>query len=389
MVFSITVNTKPIEDRLSAILAERRQIEQQLDATKTDSVEQKRANLFIEMENLKLVLSAPERDYQAYLENLRGWEAKRERILGSAEQVGSIRYLEMQLTELANLPKSLNDLQLQRNAKVLEIHLEKEKLRSYYSFYYGAVQEFLKDHPIAKSENFKLTFNVSIVQDGFLDTFLKYIDQRKLGPFAGVGEGSGSLKRLLDSTDFDSPDSALEFTHKLMEMMIEHDGKKIEIRDQLRQDVSLQALYDFIFSLSYLHPIYNLRWDQKALEQLSPGERGNLLLIFYLLVDRENIPLVIDQPEENLDNQTVYKILVPCIKDAKKRRQIVMVTHNPNLAVVCDAEQVIYSEIAKDKGNEVTYISGSIEDPVMNKKIIDVLEGTRPAFDKRDAKYLP
>jgi len=129
--------------------------------------------------------------------------------------------------------------------------------------------------------------------------------------------------------------------------------------------------------------------DQKALEQLSPGERGNLLLIFYLLVDRENIPLVIDQPEENLDNQTVYKILVPCIKDAKKRRQIVMVTHNPNLAVVCDAEQVIYSEIAKDKGNEVTYISGSIEDPVMNKKIIDVLEGTRPAFDKRDAKYLP
>ena len=55
-------------------------------------------------------------------------------------------------------------------------------------------------------------------------------------------------------------------------------------------------------------------------EQLSPGERGNLLLIFYLLVDQNDIPLVIDQPEENLDNQTVFKTLVPSIKDAKKRR---------------------------------------------------------------------
>jgi len=121
---------------------------------------------------------------------------------------------------------------------------------------------------------------------------------------------------------------------------------------------------------------------------LSPGERGNLILIFYLLVDRDDIPLVIDQPEENLDNQTVVRTLVPCMKDAKKRRQIVMVTHNPNLAVVCDAEQVIYAEINKQLDNEVTYISGSIEDPVINKKIVDVLEGTRPAFDKRDSKYL-
>jgi hypothetical protein len=66
-----------------------------------------------------------------------------------------------------------------------------------------------------------------------------------------------------------------------------------------------------------------------------------------------------------------------------------MVTHNPNLAVVCDAEQVIYAEIRKDHGNEVRYITGSIEDPMMNQKIIDVLEGTRPAFDQRDARYQP
>ena len=80
---------------------------------------------------------------------------------------------------------------------------------------------------------------------------------------------------------------------------------------------------------------------------------------------------------------------MPCIKDAKKRRQIVMVTHNPNLAVVCDAEQIICAEMQKDHENAVNYISGSIEDPMINAKIVDILEGTRPAFDKRDDKYLP
>ena len=143
-----------------------------------------------------------------------------------------------------------------------------------------------------------------------------------------------------------------------------------------------------MFSLNYLSPTYNLQWDGKGLEQLSPGERGNLLLIFYLMVDKDDVPLVIDQPEENLDNQTVFHTLVPCIRDAKNRRQIVMVTHNPNLAVVCDAEQVIYAEIHKDRGNEVIYVSGALESPGINKHVLDVLEGTRPAFDRRDVAYL-
>jgi len=91
----------------------------------------------------------------------------------------------------------------------------------------------------------------------------------------------------------------------------------IEIKDQLRQG-SAKELYDYVFLLGYLSPIYNLQWDGEGLEQLSPSERGNLLLIFYLLVDQDDIPLVIDQSEENLDNQTVFRTLVPCIKDAKK-----------------------------------------------------------------------
>ena len=118
---------------------------------------------------------------------------------------------------------------------------------------------------------------------------------------------------------------------------------------------TVQELYDYLFGFDYLGTKYDLKVDQKDLSELSPGERGGLLLIFYLMLDRQDIPLVIDQPEDNLDNKSVYEILVTFIKQAKKRRQIILVTHNPNLAVVADAEQIIHVSIDK-KGASTTLI---------------------------------
>jgi hypothetical protein len=106
-----------------------------------------------------------------------------------------------------------------------------------------------------------------------------------------------------------------------------------------------------------------------------------------LLIDKGDIPLIIDQPEENLDNQTVYEFLAPCMDEARHRRQIIIVTHNPNLAVACDAEQIICAEIDKGNGNSLTYLSGAIENPKINKRVVDILEGTSPAFRNRESKY--
>ena len=72
------------------------------------------------------------------------------------------------------------------------------------------------------------------------------------------------------------------------------------------------------------------------------------------------------------------------IKESKKKRQIIIVTHNPNLAVVCDAEQIIYVKIEKENKNKLTIVSGAIENPVIN---VEILEGTFPAFENRTAKY--
>jgi DNA repair exonuclease SbcCD ATPase subunit len=159
------------------------------------------------------------------------------------------------------------------------------------------------------------------------------------------------------------------------------------IASQLRRNVDVKALYDFLWSFGYLEPEYSLKLDGKDLSHLSPGERGTLLLVFYLLVDKSNKPIIVDQPEENLDSQTVFRLLIPVIKDVKKRRQIIMVTHSPNIAVVCDAEQIIHAHIDRSAGNSVIYTMGGIESPDINRFLVDVLEGTRPAFDNRGAKY--
>lgn len=388
-LISFKIESNPLNEALKVIDDERSAIAEKLSSDKPGSSEQKRKAAAIAIETLQTRLSAPQRAYQTYLTMHKEWETGRTRLIGNGQAAGSIRYFERQLEDLDRLPVQLKRLQRDRDRKLLEIFREKQRLRQDDETYYGAVQTFLDEHPLAASEQFRLTFHVSMAQSGFAEAFLGRLNRRRFGPFMGDEEGASEMKRLLNAANFDSALGILRFIKTLFRRLSERDGRSLLLKDQLRQGVTVHELYNFAFSLGFLSPIYNLQWDGKGLEQLSPGERGNLLLIFYLLVDRDDIPLVIDQPEENLDNQTVYKTLVPCIKDAKKRRQILVVTHNPNLAVVCDAEQVICAEIRKDHENTVTYTSGSIEDPVINRRIVDVLEGTRPAFDKRDDKYIP
>jgi predicted ATPase len=161
-----------------------------------------------------------------------------------------------------------------------------------------------------------------------------------------------------------------------------------DVFKQMKGKRLVQELYDYLFGFDYLVTKYDLKVDQKDLSELSPGERGGLLLVFYLMLDRRDTPLVIDQPEDNLDNKSVYEILVTFIKEAKKRRQIILVTHNPNLAVVADAEQIIHVSIdKKDSINDFDFFSGSIEDDRINQAVVDILEGTMPAFDNRRLKY--
>jgi ABC-type multidrug transport system ATPase subunit len=153
----------------------------------------------------------------------------------------------------------------------------------------------------------------------------------------------------------------------------------------LRKGTQLREVYNYLFGLSYLDAQYELRSDGRPITELSPGEKGTILLMFYLLVDRSGRPIALDQPDENLDSHTIHTLLRPAIRAAKANRQILVVTHSPNLAVVGDADQVI---VASCDRTRFQYTSGSIENPGIRDLVVRVLEGTWPAFSDRRRKYL-
>ena len=195
--------------------------------------------------------------------------------------------------------------------------------------------------------------------------------------------------KLIKEVDFDNKDSVKVFLNNVVEAIFDdkrenYDNQKRFLEGQIKNPLDL---YNSLFSLSFLDYNYELMQGSKKLQQLSPGERGALLLIFYLLLDKSDIPLIIDQPEDNLDNHSVANILVPFIRKAKGKRQIILVTHNPNLAVVSDAEQVVFVNIDKENDYDFEYQSGSIENREINDLIVKVLEGAMPAFNKRKLKY--
>lgn len=128
-------------------------------------------------------------------------------------------------------------------------------------------------------------------------------------------------------------------------------------------------------------------------ESLSPGTKGIVLLILYLGMDTNDTrPLIVDQPDENLDNESIYSLLTPYFRAAKVRRQVIVITHNPNLVVNSDSEQIIIATAKKqDNGLPViSYAAGALEDNTATgtrSQVCKILEGGDVAFRKRERRY--
>jgi energy-coupling factor transporter ATP-binding protein EcfA2 len=147
------------------------------------------------------------------------------------------------------------------------------------------------------------------------------------------------------------------------------------------------AVGKWLHSTEHLTLSYGIRYDEVEIEQLSPGTRGIVLLLLYLAIDRDDDrPLIIDQPEENLDPKSIFDELVWRFRDAKQRRQIIIVTHNANLVVNTDADQVIVASSGA-QGPErlplISYASGGLENPEIRRQVCDILEGGTAAFIER------
>jgi hypothetical protein len=334
-------------------------------------------------------LGSAQRTYEQSRTNRLAWE---ERIRALREDPDDTDALDPLVATLGRLeqdvPAQLGVLRETRDDLCLRIHEVLGEVLDVYRDLSQHVQEFLATDELTR-DHYQLQFDLALTPLNLPDSLFQILKHQ--GPLAGADTTRAWVREQVETTDFESASSVLRLARaiegKILDGHADDQDRTAVLHGLLRSGHSAVELYDLLFGVAFVRPRYRLALRGRLLEQLSPGERGILLLIFYLIVDRSDLPLIIDQPEGNLNNQSIYEHLVPVIRRAKESRQIIMVSHNPNIVVGCDADQIIHAELDQAAGCCITYSTGALEHPQFRELTIDKLEGTRPAFQERSEAY--
>jgi len=173
----------------------------------------------------------------------------------------------------------------------------------------------------------------------------------------------------------------------------------------LNQSATAKSFLKILFD-DYFYDYWDVKYQNDHLGAISTGKASFVILMLIVGLSNSKSPLIIDQPEDNLDNRSISKDLVNYLRDKKIERQIILVTHNPNIVVNADAENIIIADQRGQDNNSTcpflfNYINGSIEySKKKNESITDTLnsmgirehiteivEGGEEAFLKREQKY--
>jgi energy-coupling factor transporter ATP-binding protein EcfA2 len=218
-------------------------------------------------------------------------------------------------------------------------------------------------------------------------------DQRKTIPYGTFQElGEAARKTLVPAWTSGDP---TQIGPAIKEFLDEFRKTELPPAKYLRSGVTVQDLLEWLYEVEHVRLNYSLKYNGTDLEKLSPGTKGIVLLILYLGMDvADTRPLIVDQPDENLDNESIYELLTVYFKTAKTRRQIILITHNPNLVVNADSEQVIVATARRRENGfpHITYLSGALEnntprDVGIRQQVCRILEGGSDAFHKRERRY--
>lgn len=384
-LLTLTIKRPLLDSQHTAIKASEDEI-----AKKVEVSTARRAALLEEQTLLSQKLNEPQQRYQAYVQALKEWQDALEAIEGSEIEPESLKGLQRRVSQIDALPGLLAQRRATRSEITRQIFAVLEEQRAAREALFAPLQQVIQSNALIREE-YKLQFQAKLQgSPEAIGTNLFSDIKQSRGELRGEDESFAAIRTRFEKYRFVSSADAVGFAEDISTLLAESAEATNDIpgiRSIMRKEKEPADVYSYLFGLQYLEPKYTLLFQETQIEQLSPGQRGALLLIFYLLVDKGRNPIVLDQPEENLDNETVVSLLVPVLNEAKKSRQIIMVTHNPNLAVVCDAEQIIHATFDRKDGARISYHSGSIEDGTINRAVVDVLEGTKAAFDNRGQKY--
>lgn len=238
----------------------------------------------------------------------------------------------------------------------------------------------------------KLSFSVSRVADvgRWAAAGEELLDLRRQGPFKGrgtlLGVAEGCLHSAWQTGDPKAVAKAMSsFLSKYRDALLEH--APVPKSQQADYREWSKSFAKWLYGTEHIRLQYSIDYDGVDIRKLSPGTRGIVLLLLYLALDEaDDRPLIIDQPEENLDPKSIFDELVELFIDAKAKRQVIIVTHNANLVVNTDADQVIVAQAGPHAPGQlppISYLCGGLESAHMRQAVCDILEGGDRAFQER------
>ncbi len=230
---------------------------------------------------------------------------------------------------------------------------------------------------------------IAFDQKQFLEGIWKFIDGRK---FRSTTTKAKEL-RLAETLGVSTADEFFGLIEGKQVIRLDSDTTPIDLEEfvqtpDLFYEGNEREFYDYLFLPvqrgRYLHVEPTVQYQGKELRRLSVGQRGTFYLCLKLATESFSTPFVFDQPEDDLDNEFIIDHLLPVFREIKKYRQVIIATHNANLVVNADSEQII---IATNKDEVLTYQFGALENPDIRTRICDILEGGEKAFLKRERRY--
>jgi AAA domain, putative AbiEii toxin, Type IV TA system len=307
-----------------------------------------------------------------------------------AQENSALQTLETRLTDAQGAAARRKDLQTERDdtyGRVFEAIIREQNALA------GLYTPLMARLAASSGTLNKLSFSVRRIANveewgSFAEEEL--LDRRKAGPFQGRGsliaEATRALKPAWENGWAAGVQAAMTaFMAKYLRDLLSHAPYARTPQAEFR--AWSKQFAHWLFGTEHITVRYEIAYDGVDIRKLSPGTRGIVLLLLYLaLDDSDDRPLIIDQPEENLDPKSVFDELVALFIAAKAKRQVIMVTHNANLVINTDADQIIVAEAGPHPSGglpPISYVAGGLENAAIRRAVCDILEGGEAAFRER------
>lgn len=310
----------------------------------------------------------------------------------------------IRVTKYYNDNKELNDVQnklKEENNKLQEISKLEKQISNLNTQKNNTLQSIIDDHLAYKTNTQNIVDNLSVEFDGVKITLKMNFQKQNLRNFLESklnkrgNDRQDFMETFINQYEINTSVQSKVFLSKALNKEIDY--KNYNTNENVVNELIMRNWFDISYELSYQNDTFS---------EMSEGKQAFVILKLLLDFSTKKCPILIDQPEDSLDNRAIYNELVQYLKTKKKERQIIIVTHNPNVVVSADAENVIVANQnginSLNKNNiKFQYINGALEDTKpLNKNIsitlesqgirehvCEILEGGKEAFEKREMKY--